>query len=162
MKKIGWCCNTKNGIGLIEPNPNLADAYIIKAESALETSKLAKSKDWKVSAAYYAMYFSLYSILQKIGIRCEIHTCTIIFAKEFLTEYFTKEQFKLLDDTFDARQDMQYYTDREIDDPTYGEIMNKTPQFISLCKNISLKIDEKKTKEIRGKLEKYTKQILKL
>ena len=158
MKKIEWCCNIKNWIELVAPNTNLADAYIIKAESSLETSRLAKSKDWKVSAAYYAIYFSLYSILQKLGIKCEIHACTILFAKEFLTEYFSKEQFELLDNAFDARQDMQYYVDREVDDKTYNEILNKTPTFISYCKNTSLKIDEKKTKEIREELKQHIRK----
>ena len=123
MKKIEWCFNKKNGIELIDPNKNLAEGYILKAESSLETSRLAKSKDWKISAAYYAMYFSIYSILQKIGVKCEIHTCTIIFANEFLKEYLTKDELTILDEAFDARQDAQYYVDREIDNKTYEEII---------------------------------------
>lgn len=158
MKKIEWCCNKKNGIELVEPNSNLTEAYIIKAESSLETSRLAKSKDWKVSAAYYAIYFSLYSILQKFGVKCEIHTCTILFAKEFLQEYFSKEQFELLDKAFDARQDMQYYVDREVDDKIYNEIMDKTVYFISYCKNVNLRIDENKIKQIREELGKHIRK----
>lgn len=158
MKKIEWCCNTRNGIELIEPNSNLAGAYILKAESSLETSRLAKSKDWKISAAYYAMYFSVYAILQKIGVKCEIHTCTILFANEFLGEYFSKEQLSLLDDAFGARQDAQYYVDREVSNRTYDEVMSRTPAFISHCKNVVLKLDEKKIKEIRSKLSEYMKK----
>ena len=155
MKKVEWCCNTRNGFELVEPSSNLSAAYIIKAESSLETSRLAKSRDWKVSTAYYALYFSLYSILQKLGIKCEIHTCTILFAKEFLQEYFSEEQQGLLDKAFEARQDLQYYVDREVDNNIYTEIMNKTAPFISYCKSVGLKIDEKKTKQIREELAKY-------
>lgn len=157
MKKIEWCCNTKNGIELVEPNGNLAEAYIAKAESSLETSRLAKSKDWKISAAYYAMYFSVYAILQKTGVKCEIHTCTILFANEFLAEYFSKEQLNLLDEAFDARQDAQYYVNREVSNKIYDEIISETPAFISYCKNVVLKLDEKKIKEIRNKLSEYMK-----
>ena len=57
MASIGWCKKQKNGIELIEPNKNLATAYIKKAEAALETSKLAKSKDWIISASYSAFTF---------------------------------------------------------------------------------------------------------
>ncbi len=158
MKKIEWCCNTKNGIELLEPNSSLAEAYILKAESSLETSRLAKSKDWKISAAYYAMYFSIYSILQKIGVKCKIHSCTIIFANEFLEEYLSKEQLYLLDDAFDARQDAQYYVDREVSNKIYDEIISKTPALISHCKNVILRLDEKKIKGIRNRLSIHIKK----
>ncbi|MEM3555962.1 MAG: hypothetical protein QXF56_04560 [Candidatus Micrarchaeia archaeon] len=67
MSKLKWCLKTKNGIELTEPNSNLADAYIKKAEESLETMRLAKSRDWKISTAYYTIYFSVYAILMKIG-----------------------------------------------------------------------------------------------
>ncbi|MBI4739842.1 HEPN domain-containing protein [Candidatus Woesearchaeota archaeon] len=158
MKKLAWCLRTKNGIELVEPNPNLATAYLLKAESSLETARLAKSKDWKISAAYYAMYFSLYSILMKIGIKCEIHTCTITFANELLQEYFSKEQFELLDEAFDARQDAQYYVDRQIDDRVYAELMAKTPHFISHCRDIVLRMTEEAIRDVREKLRKHAKK----
>ena len=36
MDKIKWCAGKKEGLSLIEPNSNLAEAYIKKAEEALE------------------------------------------------------------------------------------------------------------------------------
>ena len=84
MNKIIWCVRKKGGLSLIEPNPDLAEAYIRKAEEALESMRVNVIKDWKISTAYYTLYFSLYALLMKIGIKCEIHSCTIAFAKEFL------------------------------------------------------------------------------
>ena len=74
---------------MVEPNSNLAEAYIKKAEEALESMRINVVKDWKISTAYYTLYFSLYSILTRIGIKCEIHSCTIAFAKRFLREFFS-------------------------------------------------------------------------
>jgi len=76
---------------LIEPNSNLAKAYIKKSEEALESMRVNIVKDWRISTAYYTLYFSLYSVLTKIGIKCEIHSCTIEFAKRFLYEFFSEE-----------------------------------------------------------------------
>ncbi len=157
MKKIEWCCNAKNGIELVAPNVNLANAYLLKAESSLETAALAKSKDWKVSASYYSMYFSLYAVLQRIGVKCEIHACTITFAKEFLKEFFSKDEFSLLDEAFDARQDMQYYVDRSVSDKIYLRILARTPSFMSHCSEIKDKLNEATIRKIRTELSKYLK-----
>lgn len=92
MDKIIWCLKQKGGIQLVDPNSNLAEAYIKKAEDSLSSIRINKIKDWKISTAYYTMYFSLYSILMKIGVKCEIHSCTLEFAKHFLKEYFSEDE----------------------------------------------------------------------
>src|SRR3989339_1992166 len=92
MDKIKWCAGKKEGLSLIEPNSDLTNAYIKKAEEALESMRVNIIKDWRISTAYYTIYFSLYSVLMKIGIKCEIHSCTIAFAKRFLKEYFEEAE----------------------------------------------------------------------
>ena len=37
--------------------------------------------DWILTTAYYARYFALYALLMKMGIKSEIHDCTINVAK---------------------------------------------------------------------------------
>jgi uncharacterized protein (UPF0332 family) len=75
MDKITWCLNQKNDLELIEPNEELKDAYLKKAEDSLRaTAALKGNKDWEISSSYYTMYFSLYAILMKIGVKCEIKT----------------------------------------------------------------------------------------
>jgi hypothetical protein len=69
---------------------NLAGAYAKKGEEALESVWLNTIKDWEISTSYYAMYFSLYSLLARIGAKSEIHSCTIEFARRFLSEYFSE------------------------------------------------------------------------
>ena len=70
MVAIDWCCKNKNGIRLIEPNENLAKAYTEMAKEALivMTDVKDKSLRWSISSCYYSMYYSLYSILQKIKV----------------------------------------------------------------------------------------------
>jgi len=139
----------KEGLSLIEPNSNLAEAYIKKAEEALESMQVNIIKDWKISTAYYTLYFSLYAVLIKIGIKCEIHSCTIEFTKRFLREYFTEEDLDFTEDSLKARIDSQYYVDRTVPDEQYNKMIKDAPQFLVKCKSILIKLNEKKINEIR-------------
>ena len=107
------CAGKKEGLCFIEPNSNLAEAYLKKAGEALESMRVNIIKDWKISTAYYTLYFSLYSVLTKIGIKCEIHSYTIEFAKRFLSGYFTEEELDFTEDSLTARIDSQYYIEKK-------------------------------------------------
>jgi uncharacterized protein (UPF0332 family) len=153
MATIDWCKRQKNGIELIESSENLARAYIKKAEDSLSASlNLNNNKDWKVSSLYYTMYFSVYAVLMKIGVKCEIHSCTIAFAEVFLREHITKDENELLNKSMKARIDVQYYTNRNISDSLYHEMIEKAPKFIAICKDIINKLTEKEIREIRSKI----------
>ena len=154
MDKIRWCAGKKEGLSLIEPNSNLAEAYIKKSEEALESMRVNIIKDWKISTAYYTLYFSLYAVLTKIGIKCEIHSCTIEFAKRFLREYFTEEDLDFTEDSLKARIDSQYYVDRTVPDEQYNKMIKNTPEFLVKCKSILVKLNEKKINEIRKEFQK--------
>jgi len=157
MDKIRWCAGKKEGLSLIEPNSNLAEAYIKKSEEALESMRVNIIKDWKISTAYYTLYFSLYAVLTKIGIKCEIHSCTIEFAKRFLREYFTEEDLDFTEDSLKARIDSQYYVDRTVPDEQYNKMIKNTPEFLVKCKSILVKLNEKKINEIRMEFKKAVK-----
>ena len=157
MSKLNWCIRQRAGITLVEPNPNLADAYLKKAEDSLVSITINKIRDWKISTAYYTIYFSLYAILMKLGVKCEIHSCTIEFAKHFLKDYFKEDEFDLLEDSLKARIDSQYYVDKRIKDEQFQEMIKTAPKFFVKCKLIIEKINENKVNSIRKEL----KQILK-
>ncbi|HLC55226.1 MAG TPA: HEPN domain-containing protein [Candidatus Nanoarchaeia archaeon] len=149
MDKIEWCVRKKGGISLIEPSTNIAEAYLKKAEDALEAMRTNKIRDWKISAAYYTMYFSLYAVLAKMGIKCEIHACTFEFASRFLQGYITKEEIKFLKESLQARIDAQYYVNRNVPDLIYSKMIKQTPEMIVKCKNILLHITEQQINDIR-------------
>ena len=91
--KMEWCCIQKKGIKLVTPNEILGRSYLDNAEEDLLGMQ---SNTFKVqnSSAYNACYNSFYSILQKVGIKCEIHDCTFEFFS--LIPDFTKEQINLV------------------------------------------------------------------
>jgi len=157
MNKIDWCLKKKEGFKLIEPNPNLAEAYTKKAEESLKSIKINIIKDWKISTAYYTIYFSLYALLMKIGIKSEIHSCTIEFAKQFLKEYFNEEDFNFIENALKARIDSQYYINRSVPDAQYDKMIKFSPEFFVKCKSILVKLNEKKINEIRKRFQDKSK-----
>jgi len=154
VDKIKWCAGKREGLSLIEPNSDLAEAYIQKAEEALESLMVNVIKDWKISTAYYTLYFSLYSILTKIGIKCGIHSCTIAFTKRFLSEFFSDEDIDFTEDSLKARIDSQYYIGRAVPDEQYDKMIKNAPEFLVKCKSILIKLNEKKINDIRKEFQK--------
>jgi uncharacterized protein (UPF0332 family) len=154
MDQMKWCVKTQGGIELIETNGNLAEAYVKKAEEALESLALIKARDWKISTAYYAMYFSLYAVMMRIGVKCEIHKCTVAFMKKHLREYFIQDDVELLEESLKSRIEAQYYVNRGVSDETFEKMIKKAPSFLVKCKSILMKMDEKSVGMIRNDLKR--------
>lgn len=158
LKGIKWCFRNKNGISLIEPSANLAEGHIKIAEEALHEMQKSDSRRWKTIEAYYTVYESVYAIFVRIGIKCEIHDCTIGFLQLFLNKYFTKEEGEFMEKAFQARKDVQYYANREVKDDFYQSMLDNAPKFIAKAKKIISTITEKDVKEIREKVESQGKK----
>lgn len=162
MEKIKWCMQLKNGIELVEPSDNLCDIYIKKAENALNAaSVLKRNKEWEISSSYYAMYFALYAVMMKIGVKCENHSCSIAFMKEHLSQRFEKGEHDFLKDSMKARVDMQYYSNRDIDGQLYLKILKDSPAFLVKCKEITNSMKQEEIIQIRQKLEKLREGLKK-
>lgn len=150
MDKIKWCLKTKKGLEIVEPNKELSKAYLKKTEDSLRaTQSLKDNKDWEISSAYYTMYFSLYAILMRIGIKCKIHSCTISFMQHFLNKYFTNEEITLIEESQKARIDTQYYSDRNISEKLYLKMINNAVLFFTKSKEVLNGLTEKEIEEIR-------------
>ena len=158
MVNIQWCLKAKNGIELVEPNKNVADAYVKKAETCLQELHTVKTTEWKIATAYYTMYFALYAILMRVGIKCEIHSCTIASMSEFFSEYFSHEQFTFMKDASTARNDAQYYVDHVVSEQIQIKMEKEAPRFLVYCKNIVISLDQKAVEKIRVLVKKKQRQ----
>ena len=151
MASIKWCCKQKDGIRLIEINDNLAQSYIKMAEDALGTMNREKNYNlnFAISACYYSMYYSLYAVLMRIGVKCEIHSCTLEFMKFALFNFYSQDEMKIIKKAFDARGIAQYYVDKVVSKEDSDFIMGKAPFFLSKSKDILAKINQKDIEKIR-------------
>lgn len=154
MKKINWCKKQKKGIKLVEPNDNLSEEYYQNSEESLKVLRSIKethSHIWLATTKYYIEYFAVYSILMKIGIKCEIHDCTISLVRFLEKEGIIKRKISdILEKDKKLRIDNQYYLKNrpvEID-------FEKLSGFIVLIKNTLDGLNKEKIEEIRVKIKK--------
>ena len=114
-KKLTWCFKLKDGLKILEPNERLSKSYLEQAKSSLlRAEKDLNDNDllWATVAIYYAEYYVLYSFLQRIGVKCENHACSILAVSMLLGE----DKTKTINQHKDKRIDAQYYmkVDQEI------------------------------------------------
>ena len=153
MKKIDWCKKKNKGIKLVKPNINLSRAYLKKSNSSLNmlTSAIEKEEiDWVASTAYYAKYFAVYSLLMKVGIKCEIHDCTI----ELIDKVFELKKFSnQLKYSKKDRIDLQYYISEKIETKNVIKRAKKAYNYVLEMEQIINDFD--KIDEIRNKLKNF-------
>jgi len=154
MKRIKWCKEQTKGIRLVEPNDNLSSEYYMNAEESmkvLRSIKGTKSNMWLATTKYYIEYFAAYSVLMKIGIKCEIHDCTIAVIELLEAEGLIVYRLaKVLEADKELRIDNQYYLKNrhvEID-------FEKLSQLIISVRKTLDKLDDDTINHIREKIGK--------
>jgi len=140
MDQLEWCKKQKSGIIIIEPNQNVAEDYFVRSDNAISMANTSKTNDWKAVGLYYACYNAIYALLQKTGLKCEIHECSIALMKFF---GFSEMEIDFVKELKSNRKNAQYYVDREFK----VEDFNKVKDFVLNCKEISHKADFKKIRQ---------------
>ena len=148
--KIEWGCLQKKGIKLIYPNEVLGRSYLDAADSdllGLESSTLRIQN----SSAYKACYNSFYSILQKIGIKCEIQDCTLEFFS--LIPGFKESQVNLIK----LLKKNNLEIEQGIKKP---KPINEEPiiEFVATAKQVFETISSDKIHSIREEIASFTKK----
>ncbi len=156
MASLNWCKKQKSGIKLIESNSNLAKEYLLNAEETLGILREIENKSnmWLATTKYYCEYFAVYSVLMKLGIKSEIHECTISLVKFLEGEgIFRKGTYKILERDKELRIDNQYYLKNKKVDFSYDELL----EFTLEIKEILMSLTQQRIKEVRTKLKEELK-----
>lgn len=151
MNKINWCKRQENGLRLIEPNERLSQGYLKMSEDSIGTMNREKDKNliFSMSTGYYAIYYSLYAVMQRIGVKCEIHSCSIEFVKLFLKEFYSQKDIDLIEIAFSLRNLLQYYIDKSVNKQDIERVSNQSYEFFVKSREIVFKLNEKQIGEIR-------------
>ena len=148
-KNLKWCFKIKDGLRLVEPNERLSKSYLEQAKSSLlRAEKDFEDKDllWTTVAVYYAEYYALYSFLQRIGVKCENHSCSILAVSILLG----KDKIKIINVHKDKRIDAQYYMKVDQEDKV-KEMLKEAKEFISDFDEEVSNLSDKDVKEYRNK-----------
>ncbi len=153
MATIKWCKERKNGIRIVEPNDNLFEEYIQTSEESLDILRgiRGKSKVWMATTKYYAEYFAVYSLLMKIGVKCEIHDCTIALCTLLEEMKIIPPGYsKILEEDKQLRIDNQYYLKNRDVPLDYDKIV----EFVVTIKNTGIKLANAEIKKVRERISK--------
>ncbi|MGD9275642.1 MAG: HEPN domain-containing protein [Candidatus Pacearchaeota archaeon] len=152
-KKLNWCFKIKDGLKIVEPNERLSKSYLDNAKSSLLRAKRNfEEKDflWTTVAIYYSEYYALYSFLQKIGIKCENHSCSILAVSILLGE----GKIKIINEHKEKRIDAQYYM-KVGQEPKIKIMLKEAQDFISMFDELISNLSEKEIKNYRKKLDTF-------
>lgn len=155
MNKINWCKKQEKGIKLIEPNENLSKEYYQNAEESLRVLRRineTKSNIWLATTKYYIEYFAVYSVLMKLGIKCEIHDCTIALVKLLEKEGILQLGiFRILEKDKRIRIDNQYYLKNR---PVNIDFEKLSKFMISIKESLN-RLDNNRIIELRKKISEF-------
>ncbi len=144
--KLKWCCKQTKGIRLVELKPHLSESYLNEANESLDVCCKLDGK-WKLISGYYACYNAFYSLLMKVGIKCEIHDCSIELMELF---GFQEDDIMFLRKLKADRIQTQYYLKNIL-----LKDENLIKKFVCKCKEILEGLDSGKIENIRRKLKEY-------
>jgi uncharacterized protein (UPF0332 family) len=133
---LKWCLGQRNGIRIVKPSDNLARAYMKKSRNALKSMEVnldAGIYEWAISASYYAKYFVVYALFQKIGVKCEIHDCAIRLFSHLFKDHIPPGLSVQLRESKTERIEAQYYTE---------EISVNRKEMVEKTRGFVLKIEE--------------------
>jgi uncharacterized protein (UPF0332 family) len=118
--------------------------------SAIEINEV----DWIAATAYYARYFIFYAMLQKCGIKCEIHDCTITLMNFLLIDenIVDKKFFEEFELAKDLRVETQYYVSTNLD-------LDKLKKDSLGARNFVLKIEEVIENLTQEQIKKFRDKI---
>ena len=151
-KQLKWCFKLKDGLRIVEPNERLAKSYIEESKSSLERAeKNFKDKDflWTTVVIYYAEYYALYSFLQRIGVKCENHTCSILATSCILGE----EKTKIINQHKGKRIDAQYYMKIEKENEV-AKMLQEAKIFVTIFNELVLNLSQEDINSYRNNLKK--------
>lgn len=142
------------GIRIVAPSDNLVKAYHEKSKNALKSMEInaqAGLVEWAVSASYYAKYFAVYSLLSKIGVKCEIHDCTITLFEYLFCDRIPKEVIKNLRESKADRVELQYYTQQI--DMDLEQVKEGTKKFVLEIENVADGLNSEIITELQKRLK---------
>ncbi|MGI0069577.1 MAG: HEPN domain-containing protein [Nitrosotalea sp.] len=151
---LKWCAKQKKGIKIITESITLQKAYLKKSEEALKSMNVNAKEginEWVVSTSYYAKYFAVYALLSRIGIKCEIHDCTISLFEYLFSSKISATFIQDLHQAKDDRVDVQYYTQAIQFDQK--KLVTDTTNFVLEIQKIIDKLTPTEIGILRGNLK---------
>jgi len=120
-----------------------------------------RETDWILTTAYYARYFALYALLMKLGIKSEIHDCSIATARLLAKNKIITPN--LVTDIAQAKQtriDTQYYVTKELRQEEIRRNVESARKFVLEIQKAIEEVSAEQTDNIRNKLRNIRRPLI--
>lgn len=119
-----------------------------------------RETDWILTTAYYARYFALYALLIKLGIKSEIHDCSIATARLLAkNKIITPDLVADITQAKQTRIDTQYYVTKELKQEEIIRNVESARKFVLEIQKSIEEVSAEQTNNIRNKLKNIRKTL---
>jgi uncharacterized protein (UPF0332 family) len=119
-----------------------------------------KETDWTLTTAYYARYFALYALLMKLGIKSEIHDCSIAVARLLANnKIITQNLVTEITQAKQTRIDTQYYITKELKQEEIKRNVESARKFVLEIQKSIEQVSTEQTNNIRNKLKNIKRTL---
>ncbi len=157
MVSLRWCREQMRGIILVEPSRVMAESYLLMAEETLAVvESVASSRVWTAVSVYYVFYYSLYAYMLRMGISCEIHSCSLEFMRRCLVPPYDAADVKMIGEAFSNRIDLQYYLKKGVSAESVEETKRCCRLFYAKTKAALSIITDEDIASVRKRLDRLS------
>ena len=153
---IKWCARQRRGIRLVDGSERLRQAHKKKSRdsiAALQAVVESGVGTWAASISYYAKYHSVYALFMQVGIKCEIHDCTIAAFRKAFDDAALGGLADDLAESKEIRVSTQYYDgEYDLGGGAGGRIVERTCRFVSAVDAFADGLDGRRVADIRARL----------
>lgn len=154
---IKWCARQRRGIRLVDASGRLRQAHRKKSResiAALEALVGSGAGTWAASASYYAKYHAVYALFMQVGIKCEIHDCTVAAFRRAFGDASLESLADDLAASKKTRVSTQYYEEEyDLGEGEGARLISQTCRFVAAVDAFGDGLDDRRIGEIRRRLE---------
>jgi uncharacterized protein (UPF0332 family) len=113
--------------------------------------------EWAIDTSYYAKYYVVYALFQRLGIKCEIHDCTIALFEYLFDDCISPGLAQEFRRSKKDRIEAQYYP--LIIDSNLTEMVKQTKAFVLEIEKLMDGLDAEGIKQLQRKLQDMQSMI---
>ena len=153
---IKWCAKQRRGIRLVDGSEHLLRAHRKKSRDAIVALRAvveAGVGTWAASASYYAKYHAVYALFMQVGIKCEMHDCTVAAFRAAFDDPALEGLADDLAKSKEVRVAAQYYQEEyDLGEGAGQRLVDGTYRFVSAVDAFADGLSSPRAGEIRARL----------
>ena len=157
---IKWCAKQRRGIRLVDGSERLLRAHRKKSRDAIVALRAvveAGVGTWAASASYDAKYHAVYALFMQVGIKCEMHDCTVAAFRAAFDDPALEGLADDLAKSKEIRVDTQYYEEEyDLGGGAGQRLADGTCRFVSAADAFADGLSGQGAGEIRARLKELT------